>query len=188
MDYNAVVDDYEFEVNGVWIEGLDYIKDPYGYDKKTFCSEIRGMLWHLRHHQVMKLDMQQIKEEAIRDFEERTKRVEKWLMKPKKEYTGNGFFEQLNKETIMKQQTVLQAIIAFVFGHKYYVNIFNRRGTPVCEISSFIFSSKEEAEAQRKEMEGTVTFNYVETVTFRSRNAYEHTTYNRMEVTILADK
>lgn len=88
----------------------------------------------------------------------------------------------------MKQQTVLQAIIAFVFGHKYYINIFNRRGTPMCEISSFIFSSKEEAEAHRKSIEGTVSFQYVETVSFRSRNNYKFTTYNRMETTILADK
>lgn len=33
--YNAVVDDYEFDVNndGNWIEGLDYIKDPFKYYK-----------------------------------------------------------------------------------------------------------------------------------------------------------
>jgi len=88
----------------------------------------------------------------------------------------------------MKQQTVLQAIIAFVFGHKYYINIFNRRGTPMCEVSSFIFPSKEEAEAHRKSVEGTASFLFVETVSFRSRNAYQHGTFNRMEATILADK
>lgn len=31
--YNAVVDDYEFFVNGKWIDGLDYIKDPRRYYK-----------------------------------------------------------------------------------------------------------------------------------------------------------
>ena len=33
--YNAVVDDYEFDVNedGTWIEGLDYIKNPFKYYK-----------------------------------------------------------------------------------------------------------------------------------------------------------
>ena len=37
--YNAVVDDYEFDVNkdGNWIEGLDFIKNPYSYYKtKSF--------------------------------------------------------------------------------------------------------------------------------------------------------
>lgn len=31
--YNAVVDDYEFDVNndGNWVEGLDYIKNPFKY-------------------------------------------------------------------------------------------------------------------------------------------------------------
>ena len=33
--YNAVVDDYEFDVNddGNWIEGLDFIKNPFKYYK-----------------------------------------------------------------------------------------------------------------------------------------------------------
>lgn len=29
--YNAVVDDYEFEVKGKWVDGLDYIKNPKKY-------------------------------------------------------------------------------------------------------------------------------------------------------------
>lgn len=86
------------------------------------------------------------------------------------------------------KQTVLQAIIAFVFGHKYYVNIFNRRGTPMCEISSFIFPTKEEADAHLKSMETSIAFQHIETVTFRSRNIYRHTIYERVETTILADK
>ena len=31
--YNAVVDDYEFLVNDLWVDGLDYIKDPRKYYK-----------------------------------------------------------------------------------------------------------------------------------------------------------
>lgn len=85
------------------------------------------------------------------------------------------------------KQTVLQAIIAFVFGHKYYVNIFNRRGTTMCEISSFIFSTKEEARQHVLSLEASTTFDHVETVTFRSRNRYLHTAYNGIEATILAD-
>lgn len=32
-NYNAVVDDYEFEVCGKWVDGLDYIKNPHKYWK-----------------------------------------------------------------------------------------------------------------------------------------------------------
>lgn len=34
-DYNAVVDDYEIFVNGYWIDGLRYIKNPYSFDRVT---------------------------------------------------------------------------------------------------------------------------------------------------------
>ena len=30
-DYNAVVDDYEFLTKDGWVDGLDYIKNPYSY-------------------------------------------------------------------------------------------------------------------------------------------------------------
>ena len=37
LNYNAVVDDYEFDVNkdGTWIEGLDFIKNPFKYYKSN---------------------------------------------------------------------------------------------------------------------------------------------------------
>lgn len=70
------------------------------------------------------------------------------------------------------KESVLQAIIAFVFGHKYYANIVNTRGTDKCELTSFIFRTKEEAEKHRKAIESTRTFDYIETVTFRSRREY----------------
>jgi len=30
-NYNAVVDDYEFLTKDGWVDGLDYIKNPYSY-------------------------------------------------------------------------------------------------------------------------------------------------------------
>lgn len=69
-------------------------------------------------------------------------------------------------------ETVLQAIIAFVFGHKYYVNIVNTLGTSQCETTSFIHHSKAEAKAHRKEIESTRSFLFIETVSFRSRREY----------------
>lgn len=72
----------------------------------------------------------------------------------------------------MAKETVLQAIIAHIFGHKYYANIINTRGTDKCEISSFIHRSKEDAEKHKHEIESTLSFLYVETISFRSRKDY----------------
>lgn len=69
-------------------------------------------------------------------------------------------------------KTVLTEILAFVFGRKYYANIINTRGTDKCELSSFIFRSKEEAEAHRRKLETTMSYLYIETVSFRSRKEY----------------
>lgn len=68
--------------------------------------------------------------------------------------------------------SVLQAIVAFIFGHKYYANIVNTRGTDRFELASFIFLTKEEAERHRKKLDTTRTFQYVETISFRSRMVY----------------
>ena len=71
-----------------------------------------------------------------------------------------------------KKETLLQAITAFLLGHKYYANIINTRGTDRIEISSFIFHSREEAEQHRKSLEDVRSFMFVETVSFRSRKDY----------------
>lgn len=68
--------------------------------------------------------------------------------------------------------SVLQAIVAFIFGHKYYANIVNTRGTDRFEVASFIFLTKEEAIRHRRSLDTTRSYQYVETVSFRSRIAY----------------
>lgn len=68
--------------------------------------------------------------------------------------------------------SVLQAIVAFIFGHKYYANIVNTRGTDRFEIASFIFLSKEDAIRHRRSLDTTRSYQYVETVSFRSRMVY----------------
>lgn len=68
--------------------------------------------------------------------------------------------------------SVLQAIVAFIFGHKYYANIVNTRGTDRFEVASFIFLTKEEAIRHRRSLETTRTYQYVETISFRSRMVY----------------
>ncbi len=70
------------------------------------------------------------------------------------------------------KETVLQAIIAHIFGHKYYANIVNTKGTNRIEITSFVHHTKEEAEKHRQEIESTRTFLFIETVSFRSHKEY----------------
>ena len=72
---------------------------------------------------------------------------------------------------IMKE-TVIQSIVAWFIGHKYYANIINTRGTDNAEISCFIFHTREEAEDHRRTIENTRSFLYIETISFRSRKVY----------------
>ena len=84
------------------------------------------------------------------------------------------------------KQSLLQAIIAFLLGQKYYVNIVNTRGTNRADISSFIFSTKAEAMKHRVEIEeGTLSYRFVETVSFRSRNIYRIGMCNNIVSTII---
>ena len=68
--------------------------------------------------------------------------------------------------------SVLQAIVAFIFGHKYYANIVNTRGTDRFEVASFIFLSKEDAIKHRRSLDTTRSYQFVETISFRSRMVY----------------
>lgn len=68
--------------------------------------------------------------------------------------------------------TVFKEIIAFLFGRKYYANIINTRGTAKCEICSFIFQTKEAAAKHRQDIDGTLSYKYLETISFRSRRDY----------------
>lgn len=70
-------------------------------------------------------------------------------------------------------ETLLEAVFAFIFGHKYYANIVNTRGTTKCEVASYIFNTREDAERHRRKLDETRSFLYVETVSFRSRKLYE---------------
>lgn len=72
--------------------------------------------------------------------------------------------------------TVLTEIVAFIFGRKYYANIIHTRGTNKCEVSSFIFRSKKEANQHRAALENNLSYKFVETVSFRSRHDYSNLT------------
>ena len=70
-------------------------------------------------------------------------------------------------------ETVLQRIIAFIIGHKYYANIIRIKGMGgTVELTSFIHPSKADAEQHIRDIQGTLSYAYVETISFRSRNEY----------------
>ena len=70
------------------------------------------------------------------------------------------------------KETLLQKIIAHIFGRKYYANIINTRGTARCELTCFIFNTPEQAFKHRKVIETGMSFMHVETISFRSRKEY----------------
>lgn len=69
-------------------------------------------------------------------------------------------------------ETLSGIIIAFLFGHKYYANIVNTRGTDRFELASFIFRTRQEAEQHRQRLATTRSYEYVETISFRSRHQF----------------
>ncbi|MDO4929619.1 MAG: hypothetical protein Q4E59_00640 [Bacteroidales bacterium] len=68
--------------------------------------------------------------------------------------------------------TALNEIIAFIFGRKYYANIIATRGTTKQEICSYIFTTREEARRHRETINGTLSYTFIETISFRSRKDY----------------
>lgn len=70
------------------------------------------------------------------------------------------------------EQTLIEKILAHLFGHKYYANIINRTGTDIDEISCFIFTTREQANAHRESLLTNRSFSFVETISFRSRKTY----------------
>lgn len=66
----------------------------------------------------------------------------------------------------------LQAILAFLFGQKYYVNIFCDRGTTNYWVSSQIFRSRAEAETHRHRNDFKTSFRFIQTRSFRSREDF----------------
>lgn len=68
--------------------------------------------------------------------------------------------------------TVLTEIIAFLLGRKYYANVIITRGVAGHELCSYIFRTKQEAEEHRQQLDTTLSFRFVETISFRSRKEY----------------
>ena len=67
------------------------------------------------------------------------------------------------------ESTVMKENMAFLLGRKYYANIIATRGVPRQEICSYIFATRRAADRHRAEVETTLSFRFVQTVSFRSR-------------------
>lgn len=65
--------------------------------------------------------------------------------------------------------TILNEIIATLFGRKYYANIIATKGVAKQEICSYIFTSRDAAQRHRFDIDNTLSFRFIETVSFRSR-------------------
>lgn len=71
------------------------------------------------------------------------------------------------------QTTFITGIIQHILGRRYYANIINTRGTAKCELACFIFPTKGEAMRHRDRLLANMSYQYVETVSFRSRRDYD---------------
>lgn len=70
------------------------------------------------------------------------------------------------------ENALIKAILEHLFGKKYYANIINCRGTLKAEMCSYIFLDKKSAYEHRDTLFGNTSFQYIETVSFRSRRNY----------------
>lgn len=67
---------------------------------------------------------------------------------------------------------LIKELMAFLLGRRYYANIVITRGTTRAEICSFIFQSRADALAHRDSLASNLSFQYIETISFRSRREY----------------
>lgn len=67
---------------------------------------------------------------------------------------------------------LIEEIVAHLFGRKYYANIINMRGTLRAELCCYVFASKAEAEEHRLSLDGNMSYKWLETVSFRSKQNY----------------
>ena len=70
------------------------------------------------------------------------------------------------------KKSLIQRILEYSFGFQYFANIINVRGTDRCEITCFIFRSREDAQKHAESVRSTLSFDFIETVSFRSHRVY----------------
>ena len=70
------------------------------------------------------------------------------------------------------EKSLIQRILEYFFGFRYFANIINVRGTDRCEITCFIVRSREDAQKHAESVRSTLSFDFIETVSFRSHRVY----------------
>lgn len=73
----------------------------------------------------------------------------------------------------MRKVSLFGLVIEYLFGRKYWANIVNARGTLKGELASFIFTSRKDADDHRLRLMTNASFQWLETVSFRSRKNYD---------------
>ncbi len=68
---------------------------------------------------------------------------------------------------------VIESILDFLLGRKYYAAVLWRTSTEIFEISSRIFRTREEVEEYREAMHGNRTYRIHAVVSFRTREPLE---------------
>lgn len=64
---------------------------------------------------------------------------------------------------------LLSLILDHLLGRRYWLNIVYHVGTKRCEVSSFIFTRREEARAHQQRLQDNRSFRFIQTISFRSR-------------------
>lgn len=64
---------------------------------------------------------------------------------------------------------LLSLIIEHLFGRRYYANIVYHIGSRRCDISSYIFTTIEEAREHRDRLKDNRSFRFIQTISFRSK-------------------
>ena len=64
---------------------------------------------------------------------------------------------------------LISLIIDHLFGRRYYANIVYHIGSRRCDISSYIFTTIEEAREHRDRLKDNRSFRFVQTISFRSK-------------------
>lgn len=64
---------------------------------------------------------------------------------------------------------LISLIIEHLFGRRYYANIVYHIGSRRCDISSYIFTTIEEAREHRDRLKYNRSFRFIQTISFRSK-------------------
>lgn len=59
-----------------------------------------------------------------------------------------------------------------IFGYRYYAIIIGTQGSGIYEVASQIHRTKKSAEEHRIRIVNTLTYVYIETISFRSKNDF----------------